>query len=440
MKGKVHAYVFAVTLCALGSAVAVARLGDANWVASAQAALCFAFLGIFAQLLKYKTDADTAATIVFIPFLATLFLAPTWIAISAIGIVAVAGALIRGQSPLKATFNVAQYVVAGSVAIWVYRSLGGVPLLTRLEFSWIAYVPAFAVFVLLNGFLVCVAIALSGDKGILSTWFSHAQNAVAYDVLSLPLAYLFASVYVHFGAIGAMALGLPLLAARQLYKTNWQLETVNQELLQLMVAAIEARDPYTSGHSRRVARNARIIARALGLSSRDVERVGVAALLHDVGKIHEIFAPILRKPGKLTPDERLAMETHPIKSAELVQNVSHLADVVKAIRNHHENWDGTGYPDGLRAEEIPAWSRIIMIADTIDAMTTDRPYRAAMTETEVREELINYRGKQFDPHMCDVLLRSPLYVSLFERHGNKTPVAIQSWRRRANSHKIAAEA
>jgi putative nucleotidyltransferase with HDIG domain len=270
---------------------------------------------------------------------------------------------------------------------------------------------------------------------------SHAKIALANDILSSPLPYLFAVVYVHYGAIGAMALGLPLLAVRQLYKTNWQLEKVNQELLQLMVAAIEARDPYTSGHSRRVARNARIIARALGLNSRDVERVAVAALLHDVGKIYEVFAPILRKPGKLTPDERLTMESHPIKSAELVKNVSHLQDVVVAIRNHHENWDGSGYPDGLHGEQIPLWSRIIMIADTVDAMTTDRPYRAAMTEADVRAELIKLRGKQFDPGMCDGLLRSALYPSLFEKQdGGSTQANIQLWRADHPAERVAIEA
>jgi HD-GYP domain-containing protein (c-di-GMP phosphodiesterase class II) len=440
MKGRVQAYVVVVTLCALTAAAGIGMLGDPTPLTSSQAAVCFAFLGVFAQLLRYKPDADTAATIVFIPFLATLFLAPTWVAIIAIAVVALIGAVIRGQSRLKATFNISQYVVIASAAIAVYRSLGGLPLLSRPEFNWPAYVAAFSVFVLLNGLLVCVAVAMSEAKPLLATWLAHARTAITYDVLSLPLAYLFAVVYVHFGAVGAMALGLPLLAARQLYKTNWQLETVNQELLELMVAAIEARDPYTSGHSRRVARNARIIARALGLSSREVERVGVAALLHDVGKIHEVFAPILRKPGKLTPDERLAMETHPLKSAELVQNVSHLSDQVIVIRNHHENWDGTGYPDGLRADEIPLGSRIIMIADTIDAMTTDRPYRAAMTEAEVRAELIRFRGIQFDPEMCDVLLRSPLYVSLFERPGTRTPVRLQSWPRRSVSPRIAAGA
>ncbi len=109
------------------------------------------------------------------------------------------------------------------------------------------------------------------------------------------------------------------------------------------------------------------------------------------------------------------MQTHPIKSAELVQNVSQLRDLVVPIRNHHENWDGTGYPDGLCAEGIPLWSRIIMFADTIDAMTTDRPYRAAMSEADVRSEFLRMRGRQFDPNICDVLLESPLYPLLFDR-------------------------
>ena len=282
--------------------------------------------------------------------------APTWVALAGFGCVAYLGAVIIRQSRLKAIFNIAQYIVAGSAAIIVYRALGGVPCcacrveLARLHCRLLRLLPVECVS-RLHG---CSTFRAEGVGG---SWLSHARSAIVYDVLSSPLAYLFAAVYVRFGAIGAMGLGLPLLAARQLYKTNWQLEKVNQELLQLMVAAIVARDPYTSGHSRRVARNAKIIARAIGLGSRDVERVGVAALLHDVGKIHEVFAPILRKPGKMTPDERLTMENDLIKSAELVQNVSHLHYVAAAIRNHHENWDGTGYPDGLRFDEIPLWSR-----------------------------------------------------------------------------------
>jgi putative nucleotidyltransferase with HDIG domain len=198
-----------------------------------------------------------------------------------------------------------------------------------------------------------------------------------------------------------------------LYKVTGQLEQTNRELLELMVAAIEARDPYTSGHSRRVADKARIIARAVGLREKEIERIVAAALLHDVGKIHEVFGPILSKPGRLTPEEQVIMRTHPVKSAELAGKVTELRDVVPLIRHHHENWDGTGYPDGLRSDGIPLGSRIIMFADTIDAMTTDRPYRAALDATSVRKELLRFRGTQFDPMICDSLLRSPEYSKLF---------------------------
>ena len=107
------------------------------------------------------------------------------------------------------------------------------------------------------------------------------------------------------------------------------------------------------------------------------------------------------------------MQTHPIRSAELVATVSHLRNLVGAVRHHHENWDGSGYPDGLAGHEIPLGSRIIMFADTIDAMTTDRPYRKALGESEVRVELSKHRGRQFDPAICDQLLSSSLFAELF---------------------------
>jgi HD-GYP domain-containing protein (c-di-GMP phosphodiesterase class II) len=149
------------------------------------------------------------------------------------------------------------------------------------------------------------------------------------------------------------------------------------------------------------------------MREKEIARIVAGALLHDVGKIHEVFGPILSKPGRLTPEEQVIMRTHPIKSAELAGKVTELRDVVPLIRHHHENWDGTGYPDGLKEEAIPLGSRIIMFADTIDAMTTDRPYRAALDAMSVRKELLRFRGTQFDPMICDALLRSPEYSKLF---------------------------
>jgi HD-GYP domain-containing protein (c-di-GMP phosphodiesterase class II) len=120
------------------------------------------------------------------------------------------------------------------------------------------------------------------------------------------------------------------------------------------------------------------------------------------------------------------MQTHPIRSAELVATVSNLKDLVKPLRHHHENWDGSGYPDGLAGQEIPLESRIIMFADTIDAMTTNRPYRAARGEADVRSELIRQRGRQFDPEICDRLLASPLWSLLFAPDQREpTPISVR---------------
>lgn len=286
------------------------------------------------------------------------------------------------------------------------------------------------VFAVLNSAAFAGAIAISEGKKFVPLWWNRSRVTIVYDLCTLPFVYVFAWCYVTFGPLGAIACVIPFLGVRELYKVNWQLQQTNQELLQLMVAAIEARDPYTSGHSRRVARNSKLIAQAIGLREKEIDRVGVAALLHDVGKIHEVFAPILSKPGRLTAEENAIMQTHPIKSAELVSNVSQLKDVIGPIRHHHENWDGTGYPDGLVGEAIPLASRIIMFADTIDAMTTDRPYRSALSEAQVRAEFVKLRGRQFDPGICDKLLPSWLYPKLFDQDVPLAPAIAEQDRRK----------
>jgi putative nucleotidyltransferase with HDIG domain len=188
---------------------------------------------------------------------------------------------------------------------------------------------------------------------------------------------------------------------------NLQVERVNRELLELMVKSIEARDPYTSGHSLRVSEYARQIARELGLAPGHVDQIGTAALLHDVGKIYEEFAPLLRKEGRLTPEERILMQAHPVRSAELAGTIAEFRGQVQAdIRNHHENYDGTGYPDGLAGESISIGARIIMVADTLDAMTTDRPYRMALTLQRALEELTRLAGRQFDPRLVAIVSKS----------------------------------
>jgi hypothetical protein len=299
------------------------------------------------------------------------------------------------------------------LAFLVYRLLGGVSPLGGEGISALALLLALPAYFAVNTTAVSGVIAVSTRQKFLPLLTRQTASSIVYDLLALPFVYVFAWLYVQLGVPAAAILAIPLLGIRELYKTNYQLQQTNKELLELMVAAIEARDPYTSGHSRRVAANSRLIAEFLGLPRKQVERIFVAALLHDVGKIHEVFGPILSKPGRLTPTELEIMKTHSARGADLIQNVSQLKDIVPVVRHHHENWDGSGYPDGVAGESIPLGSRIIMFADTIDAMMSDRPYRAALTPLQVRAELVRMRSQQFDPAICDVLLNNPLWQELF---------------------------
>jgi hypothetical protein len=424
MSVRVRLFVAAICLATLALAAALHVLDPRPSAASIEGVLIFAALGLFAELQNYHLSYGATGSISFLPFLTAALLAPNWIGFAAVAAAHAISQLSVRQAPIKRVFNLAQRLLALSVAILAYRLLGGSALIDRSP-EPLAYGALFLAYLAVNTFAVSTVIALSDRRRILEVWRANTLGTLVYDVLSLPFVYLFGWVYLQFGVMGALGVGVPLFGVRQLYKTNRQLENVNQELLQLMVAAIEARDPYTSGHSRRVAKYARVICRAIGLTARQAQRIEIAALLHDVGKIHEIYAPILRKDGALTGDERAIMETHPIKSAELIQHVSQLRDIMPSVRHHHENWDGTGYPDGLAADEIPLGARVIMLADTIDAMTTDRPYRGALSIADVKRELQRLRGRQFDPQICDAVVASDLFDSMLQGGADRhaTPIA-----------------
>lgn len=410
---RIARYVSLVCIAALGAGI-VLYLNDPTFsFPFAQAALTFGFIGVLAQLFSYRTGRGSMGSVSFIPVLASAAIAPHWVSVVVVAAASLAGQLVAKRDRIRTVFNAAQETLALALAIFAYQALGGIPLHSIGESSSLSLFALFLVFFVTNSICVSGALAIVGDRNAWNIWKENTLSALPYDFLSLPAILFIVWAYSKFGPVGVFVFAVPLFGLRQLYKVTGQLEQTNRELLELMVAAIEARDPYTSGHSRRVADKARVIARAVGLREKEIERIVAAALLHDVGKIHEVFGPILSKPGRLTPEEQVIMRTHPVKSAELAGKVTELRDVVPLIRHHHENWDGTGYPDGLKADGIPLGSRIIMFADTIDAMTTDRPYRAALDATSVRKELLRFRGTQFDPIICDALLRSPEYSKLF---------------------------
>src|SRR2546427_926987 len=289
----------------------------------------------------------------------------------------------------------------------MYARLGGPIILEGFDFSLLPFACLVVTFFVVNQGSVALAVSLSSGVSVREAWDRIGKDAIGMDLFSSTLAALLVFLYVKLQLLGLAILIFPLFLVRQLYQMNLQLQEELEEKLELMVKAMEARDPYTSGHSRRVSEYALAIARELRLPATDLDGIKRAALLHDVGKIYEEFAPLLRKEGKLTAEEMMTMQTHVTRSAQLVATATRLrGDVEAMIRHHHENFDGTGYPEGLAGDQIPVGARIIMVADTIDAMTTDRPYRKAMSLARAVEELEKYAGRQFDPDLVKLVAKS----------------------------------
>jgi diguanylate cyclase (GGDEF)-like protein/putative nucleotidyltransferase with HDIG domain len=170
-----------------------------------------------------------------------------------------------------------------------------------------------------------------------------------------------------------------------------------------LVSTVEAKDPYTYGHSRKVNSYAVALAEAIGLSPEEVSRVSTAALLHDIGKIG-VPDKVLNKKGKLNAEDWEAIKSHPRLGAIIVGNIPNLAPCVSIILHHHERWDGSGYPEGLKGEEISIEARILAIADSFEAMSSARPYRPALCGEKVLKELRRGAGSQFDPKLVEVFI------------------------------------
>ncbi len=200
---------------------------------------------------------------------------------------------------------------------------------------------------------------------------------------------------------------------KQVAEKHQELRTAYIQTIRALAEAVDAKDAYTRGHSERVGVYASKITREMGFQKEFIERVYIAGLLHDVGKIG-VRDSVITKPDRLTPEEYEEIKQHPSIGAKILEPVDFLSDVAPCVRHHHEWFDGSdrGYPDRLSGDAIPLPSRIILVADTVEAMTSDRPYRKALPLDVVYTELTKYSGSQFDPACVDAFLR------LLEREGD----------------------
>jgi putative nucleotidyltransferase with HDIG domain len=375
-------------------------------------------LAVLSEVLSVMTTVgrhQISASIAFIPFFACVLLFPAPAALVATAVTSgIAQVFVHKRGALRAAFNTAQ----GTISIWVangfYEVLGGehaTPLVLNLRSvtDVIAFAGLAFAFFVLNQVLVSIGLALIKEERIATVFnrvLAPSGGNFLYDVLVSPIAVIVAVLYSSIEAPGLIIGILPLLIMRHAYASNAKLEHANKDLLTVLIKTIETRDPYTSGHSIRVSVLARAIAEDMDLPPARIDEIEMTALVHDVGKIDAVYAPIISKEGSLTESEWFVIRTHAAKGAEFLETLSSFKkEVIASVRHHHERYDGTGYPDGIGGNEIPLPARIIMLSDSIDAMLSDRPYRQALSVAHVRSELARCAGTQFDPKIVEQILK-----------------------------------
>jgi HD-GYP domain-containing protein (c-di-GMP phosphodiesterase class II) len=257
-------------------------------------------------------------------------------------------------------------------------------------------------FSVVNLILGISAASLRTKMPLSRIWSLSVSNILTGLVALVPLGWLMSEIAVKVGLWAAAMFLVPLYLARFAFSKYAETRELFFGTVQALSQAIDAKDGFTRGHADRVSRIAGAISREVGLPERQIEQIELAGLLHDIGKIG-VEDRILMKPQRLEHDEQELMRRHPIYGASILEPSAALRPLVPIVLHHHENFDGTGYPEGLKGEDIPLGSRIIIVADAYEAMTSDRIYRKSIGHDRAMEQLNKYKGTQFDPKVVRAL-------------------------------------
>ena len=259
-----------------------------------------------------------------------------------------------------------------------------------------------AAFALTNNFLSVLTASIRTKSPFAKVWATSIRQVVVGLVAQVPMGWLMAQIAVGVGYWATIPFAVPLLLARYSFTRYTETRDLFFGSVSALSQAIDAKDGFTRGHADRVSRIAGAISRDMGLSEAEIEKIELAGLLHDIGKIG-VEDRILMKPMRLDADEQELMRRHPQYGASILEPSAALRPLVPFVLHHHENFDGSGYPDGLRGEQIPLGSRIIIVADAYEAMTSDRIYRKSIGHERAVEQLNKYKGSQFDPRIVRAL-------------------------------------
>ena len=344
----------------------------------------------------------TASLVIALP--ALLRLGPWWTSLVDCLALAVMQGLWRHKPLIRLAFNASAFTLTNFGAWWVWRAAS-------------AHAPAGFVFVLLpivatglaqfliNSMLVSSVIALTEGPGLKRVWESNFHHSLVHHLSFVALGVLAAVTYRAVGPWSLLLCAPPFLVARHSFGLYMEIRSDLKDFVRALSEVLEEVDPYTRHHSLRVARYAVRLARGMSVSEREIEEIEYAALVHDLGKIGPQHQFILQKPGSLSQEEQRTLRSHPAAGAEIVAKVRALRRASEIVRSHHERPDGLGYPFGLKSEDVPIGARILNVSDAFDAMTSDRPYRRALSAEAAIQELSRGAGTQFDAGVVDCLVR-----------------------------------
>ena len=390
--------------------------------------LVMALAGI-AQRNPVTLFRASAISVAFAVKIAAYVLFGTGVALWATIVVVAVNAYTPKPKPArKILFNFGQLTIATYVASTIYRAIGGEVPPGAIVPTMLAVAVSACGYFLVNSTLTATVISLTSTNGFISTWRQNFSwmplNYLATAVNGAALAL----AYQTLGAVGALVFVLPLGIAwysfklymiksselrernrelvmmnESLQRTTSRLEESHVSLVGALLGSLAAKDRGTRGHSAATMFHALAVARALGLGPDEMAAVQLGALFHDIGKIG-VPDHILKKPASLTEEEWTEMKTHPIIGANLLGEVPNLELIRPIVLAHHEHYDGSGYPLGLKGTQIPLAAQIIACADAYEAMISTRPYRAAMNREDALNELNRVRGSQLNPVVVDAFM------------------------------------
>jgi putative nucleotidyltransferase with HDIG domain len=397
--------------------------------------LLFAILGVIAELFSVELFVSTRGSRVsvssVIALASVILFGPLAGALTQTfaGLITPIPALIRGEYHngsrvawlQRSAFNTGMWIISAAYAGGIYYILGG----SSGHFSNLSSLPLPALFaaaasnVIINNAILIGVLSVQTGRKPLEIWKGDFGWSVPISILGGVFGGgALAWAYGVLGAFGVLVLFLPVLSTgysfrlyvsntkgylNQLERLNRDLDKSNLGLLATLGEVIDAYDIYTYGHSTQVTVYAKALAEKMGLPQDECDTIMRAALIHDVGKVG-ITDTIIGKQGPLTDEEYNIVKRHPIIGAEIVSQMVGMQDIVPIVRHHHERWDGRGYPDGLEREEIPLGARILALADTLDTLCSDRPWRPTRSFKAVLHEIMRCSSTQFDPKVVNAFL------------------------------------